>query len=244
MEYNTARNLINIKEYGRHIQRMVEYIKTIDDRDKRNQQAKIVIEMMGFLNPHLRNVEDFRHILWDHLFFIADFNLDVDSPYPVPEKATYKGKPEALAYPKRKPRYTHLGKNVELLINRALEETNPEKKEAMATNIAYYMKVCYNTWHREDVQDDAVRTELSIITKGQLKAGDDIAAVKNNLDTTNFNVPSNSKKFFNNRNTDGPARPGANRRPSGGGGRNAGSRDPRRDERDKNNPRNNYKKRY
>ena len=83
-----------MREYGRHIQKMVEYVLSIEDKDKRQQQAQVVIELMGFLNPHLRNVEDFRHKLWDHLFFISDFNLDVASPYPIPQKETYKSKPD------------------------------------------------------------------------------------------------------------------------------------------------------
>src|SRR5678816_2411604 len=90
MEYNTTRNDMSMREYGRHIQKMVEYLLTIEDKEKRQQQAQVVIELMGFLNPHLKNVEDFRHKLWDHLFFISDFTLDVDSPYPIPQKETYK----------------------------------------------------------------------------------------------------------------------------------------------------------
>src|ERR1044072_1539014 len=128
MEYNTTRNYLSMREYGRHIQKMVEYLLTVDDRAERQRQAMIVIELMGFLNPHLKNVEDFRHMLWDHLFFISDFKLDVDSPYPIPQKETYKAKPDPMDYPKRHPRFSHLGKNLELVIDKALKEENPEKK--------------------------------------------------------------------------------------------------------------------
>jgi len=260
MEYNTSRNSISIREYGRHIQRMVEYIMTIEDRDKRNRQAKLVIELMGFLNPHLRNVEDFRHILWDHIFFISDFKLDVDSPYPIPEKATYKGKPDPMAYPKRKPKYAHLGKNVELLINKALAEPDAEKKEAFATTIAYYMKICYSNWHKEDAQDDSIKTELSILTKGQLEVGDDLANKKmppsDNFSRPGISNVGGNKKYFNNRQGGGgPSRNGGNSKsgngPSrggnsrdGGGGGLGRSNDGRRDDRNKNNNRNNFKKRY
>ena len=79
MDYNTGRNYLGMKEYGRHVQRMVEYLLTIEDRAKRQQQAQGVIELMGFLNPHLKNVEDFKHKLWDHLFFISDFNQNFTS---------------------------------------------------------------------------------------------------------------------------------------------------------------------
>jgi hypothetical protein len=158
-----------MKEYGRHIQRMVEFVLTIEDKEKRNQQAKIIIELMGVLNPHLKNVEDFRHMLWDHLFFISDFKLDVDSPYPIPEKATYKVKTQPMGYPKRHPRFSHLGKNLELVIDKALQENDPEKKAAFANSIAYYMKLSYSNWHKELVHDETIRTELDSITGGQLE---------------------------------------------------------------------------
>src|SRR5688572_15128614 len=138
MEYNTTRNYLSMREYGRHVQRMVEHLLTIDDRERRQQQAQVIIELMGILNPHLKNVEDFRHKLWDHLFFISDFKLDVDSPYPIPQKETYKAKPKPLAYPKRYPRYSHLGKNLELVIDKALKEELPEKRQGFANAIAYY----------------------------------------------------------------------------------------------------------
>lgn len=169
MNYNTGRNYLSMREYGRHIQRMVEYVLTIEDKEKRNEQAKIIIELMGVLNPHLKNVEDFRHMLWDHLFFISDFKLDVDSPYPIPEKETYKAKTQPMGYPKRHPRFSHLGKNLELVIDKALNESDPEKKAAFANSIAYYMKLSYSNWHKELVPDESIRTELDSITGGQLE---------------------------------------------------------------------------
>ena len=158
-----------MKEYGRHIQRMVEHVLTIEDRQKRQQQSQVIIELMGFLNPHLKNVEDFRHLLCDHLFFVSDFKLDVDCPYPIPTRETYKLKPEPLPYPKRKPRYSHLGKNLEIVIDKALKEENPEKRVGFANAIAYYMKLAYSNWHKELVHDDGIRAELNIITGGQLE---------------------------------------------------------------------------
>lgn len=169
MEYNTVRNYLVMREYGRHIQRMVEHVLTIEDPQTRQQQAHVVIELMGVLNPHLRNVEDFRHKLWDHLFFISDFKLKVESPYPIPEKATYKAKPAPLPYPRRYPKFSHLGKNLELVINKALQEENPEKKAGFANAIAYYMKLAYSNWHKELVHDDAIRSEMNNITGGQLE---------------------------------------------------------------------------
>jgi hypothetical protein len=169
MEYNTTRNHLVMREYGRHIQKMVEYVRSIEDPSKRQRQAQAVIELMGFLNPHLRNVEDFRHKLWDHLFYISDFELQVDSPYPRPQKETYKSKPEPLMYPKRHPKYSHLGKNLEMIINKALSEQDPEKRDGFANAVAYYMKLAYSNWHKELVHDDAIRSELDNITGGALE---------------------------------------------------------------------------
>ena len=169
LQYNTSRKYLGLREYGRHIQKMVDYLLTLEDRDKRNQQAKAVIELMGFLNPHLRNVEDFRHMLWDHLFAISDFTLDVDSPYPIPQKETYKLQGEPMKYPRRYPKYAHLGKNLELVIDKALHEQDQEKKVEFANSIAYYMKLTYSNWHKEMVHDDSIRTELNLMTNGELE---------------------------------------------------------------------------
>jgi len=169
MEYNTTRSYLTMREYGRHIQKMVDYLLTIEDKEKRQRNAMSLIELMGFLNPHLKNVEDFRHKLWDHLFLISDFKLDVDSPYPIPTRETLKAKPEPLPYPKRYPKFNHLGKNIEVVINKALKEENPEKRQGFANAIAYYMKLTYSNWHKELVHDDNIQSELQSITDGQLE---------------------------------------------------------------------------
>lgn len=169
MEYNTTRNYLVIREYGRHIQKMVEYIQTIEDPEKRQRNAQVVIELMGVLNPHLKNVEDFRHKLWDHLFLISDFKLDVKSPYPIPTREKLKAKPDPLPYPKRYPKFSHLGKNLELIINKALDEQDGEKRQGFANAIAYYMKLAYSNWHKDMVHDDAIQSELKNITQGQLE---------------------------------------------------------------------------
>ena len=168
MEYNTIRNQLVMREYGRHIQKMIEHLVSIEDPDRRQAKAQAVIELMGFLNPHLKNVEDFRHKLWDHLFLISDFKLEVKSPYPIPTKETLKAKPKPLHYPKRYPKFSHLGKNLEVVINKALKEENPDKRLGFANAVAYYMKLAYNNWHKEIVHDDAIQQELTGITDGQL----------------------------------------------------------------------------
>lgn len=216
MEYNTDRNYLGMKEYGRHVQKMVEFLLTIEDRDKRQQQAQSVIELMGFLNPHLKNVEDFRHKLWDHLFFISDFKLDVDSPYPIPQKETYKQKPDPMPYPKRHPKYAHLGKNLEVVIDKALKEEDPEKKAGFAHAIAYYMKLAYSNWHKELVHDDAIRSELNNITGGELEFSNTPYIKHRNQNFERDEYPSGGRSGGRWQQNFG----GRNRNNNGGGGRN------------------------
>jgi hypothetical protein len=208
MEYNTTRNHLTIKEYGRHIQKMVEYVLTIEDREKRQKNAYALIELMGFLNPHLKNVEDFRHKLWDHLYLISDFKLDVDSPYPIPTKEILRAKPDKLSYPKRHPKYNHLGKNIEIVIDKALHEEDAEKRQGLANAIAYYMKLTYSNWHKELVHDDNIQSELSAITKGEL-VFNTRPFIKHRLDNNREDFVSNIGKHRkssgqrNNRNSQG-----------------------------------------
>jgi len=169
MDYNTTRSHLVMREYGRHVQGMVGHLLTIEDKERRQKNAQSVIELMGFLNPHLKNVEDYRHKLWDHLFLISDFKLEVESPYPIPTRESLKARPAALPYPKRYPRYSHLGKHLELIIAKAMAEENEEKRSGFAHIIAYYMKLAYNTWHKELIPDESIRSELNTITKGQLE---------------------------------------------------------------------------
>lgn len=169
MEYNTTRNHLIMKEYGRNIQKMIEYVLSIQDPDHRQANAMALIELMGTLNPHLRNVEDFRHKLWDHLFLISDFRLDVESPYPIPTRETLKARPERLPYPKKYPRNRHFGKNLEMVIDKAIAEDNIEKKEGFTQCIGNYMKLAYSNWHKESVHDDAIKAELTGITNGKLE---------------------------------------------------------------------------
>ncbi|GEP94852.1 DUF4290 domain-containing protein [Chitinophaga cymbidii] len=197
MEYNTARNHLIMREYGRNIQRMIEYILTLKDREHRQQQVMAVIELMGTLQPHLRNVEDFRHKLWDHLFLVSDFKLDVDSPYPIPTRETLKSKPERLPYPKKYPRNRHFGKNLEMVMDKAIKEENPEKKEGFTQVIGNYMKLAYSNWHKESVHDDAIKSELAIISQGALQyqpgAGGGAVSAGPNI---SYNVPGVDQQQF------------------------------------------------
>lgn len=156
-------------EYGRNVQKMVEYLMTVEDRAKRLQQAEIIIELMGTLNPHLKTIEDYKHKLWDHLFQMTEFKLDVDSPYPCPTPEMVFAKPEVLPYPQAPIKHRHLGKNIQDLLDRAVKETDPEKRAGLTQAIGYYMKLAYANWHREPVHDDMIKNELAEISGGALK---------------------------------------------------------------------------
>lgn len=203
MEYNTTRNDLVIREYGRNIQKMIEYLLTIEDREKRQRNAMIVIELMGTLNPHLRNVEDFRHKLWDHLFLISDFKLDVDSPYPIPTRETLRTKPEPLPYPKKHPAYRHFGKNLEVVIEKALKEPDEEKKEGFTQCIGNYMKLAYANWHKENVHDDMIRAELAAITHDELSYQGNYAVPNFPQENTGSSYRPNKRKNFQHKNGGG-----------------------------------------
>ncbi|MFI5140637.1 MAG: DUF4290 domain-containing protein [Sphingobacteriales bacterium] len=168
MEYNTTRSRLLMPEYGRNVQKMIEYLVTIEDREKRLKQAEVVIELMGTLNPHLKTIEDYKHKLWDHLYQMTDFNLDVDSPYPCPTPEMIFKKPEVLPYPQENIPHRHLGKNIQALLDKALAETDEEKRQGLTQAIGYYMKLAYANWHKEPVHDDMIKSEIKEITGGQL----------------------------------------------------------------------------
>lgn len=169
MEYNTTREKLLIPEYGRNVQKMVEYMMTIPERDKRTRYAEMIIDLMATLNPGLKIMEDYKHKLWDHLHFISDFKLDVDSPYPAPTREEMFARPDPLPYPQTKVAVRHFGKNLNALVEKALAETDEEKRRNLTQLIGYYMKLAYINWHREPVHDDMIRNELSVLTNGKLQ---------------------------------------------------------------------------
>lgn len=170
MEYNTTRSQMQMPEYGRTIQSMAEHLLTIDDPAARLKNAEAVIDVMAILNPQLRQIEDYRHKLWDHLYQMTEFKLEVaNPPYPKPSIEELRKKPEPLPYPAKPIKHRHLGGNVEQLLAKAAAETDPEKKEGFTQHIAYFMKLAYATWHKEPVADDVIKAELSTISGGALQ---------------------------------------------------------------------------
>nr|WP_262245696.1 DUF4290 domain-containing protein [Parapedobacter soli] len=177
-DYNSTRPKLILAEYGRNVQNMVDYICTLPSKEERNRHAQVVIDMMGFLNPHLRDVADFKHKLWDHLYIISDFKIDVDSPYPVPEKGSIRHKPEMLNYPQHRIRYKHYGHTIERMIERAKMMRDPEKKQNMTLSIANFMKMAYLTWNKDSVEDEAIIADLRELSDGELQLPADVVLTK------------------------------------------------------------------
>lgn len=169
MEYNSSRNMMVIPEYGRNIQKMIEYAITIEDREERNRAARAIVAVMGYLNPQIRDIVDFKHKLWDHLFLISDFKLDVDSPYPIPPRETLKVKPQRITYPESKIRYKYYGKAMEQMIRKIGEMEDGEKKDHIAQNLANFMKMSYLTWNRDSVDDATIIGHLEELSTGKVK---------------------------------------------------------------------------
>jgi len=168
MEYNTSRKKLVLPEYGRNIQKMVMLTKAEPDKDKRNQMAQAIIAIMGNMNPHLRDIVDFKHKLWDHLAIISEFDLDIDSPYEVPKIETLNEKPEVVPYKTQVTKFKHYGQTIEKMVDVAVHMEEGELKETLIQLIANHMKKSYLTWNKEAVADEQIFKDLKIISNGKI----------------------------------------------------------------------------
>lgn len=168
LEYNAERPHLIIPEYGRHLQKLIDQATEIPDREERNKAAKYIIQVMGTLNPHLRDVPDFQHKLWDQIFIMSDFRLDVDSPYPIPTRDVINLKPERLPYPQRNPKYRFYGNNITNMINVANSWEEGEMKSALVKVIANHMKKSYLSWNKDTVTDTVIFEHLYELSGGKL----------------------------------------------------------------------------
>ena len=202
LEYNSSRNKLVISEYGRHIQKLVEHALTLKDKEKRQKMANGIIDIMGELNPQLRDVADFKHKLWDHLFVISNFELDVDSPYENPIIEKLFEKPEPLAYPNSKIKYNHYGKVIELMIDEAIKMEDQELKSKLVIAIANQMKKSYVNWNLDTVEDEIILNQLTKLSKGKLSVpeGTELSKFTPNPKHQNPHVRKKKKNNRNNRN--------------------------------------------
>jgi hypothetical protein len=193
-DYNSTRNKLILSEYGRNVQNMVKYIVALPTKEERNRYAQVVIDLMGFLNPHLRDVADFKHKLWDHLHIISDFQIDVDSPYPKPTPEAIHLKPEPLKYPHQRIKYKHYGKTIELMIEKAKSIDDPDRKRHMVQAVANFMKMAYVQWNKDSVTDESILNDLYKLSGGELKLEENI-----NLNRVEYRANPHSSSSSSNR---------------------------------------------
>ena len=168
LEYNTEREHLIIPEYGRHIQKMINYATSRETKEERNKVAGAIIAVMGNLQPHLRDVPDFQHKLWDQLFIMSDFKLDADSPYEKPQREVLEARPEPLGYPQNYPKYRFYGNNIKTMIDVANTWEEGEMKEALVYTIANHMKKCFLNWNKDTVEDRVIFQHLYELSEGKI----------------------------------------------------------------------------
>jgi hypothetical protein len=173
-DYNTARKRLVLPEYGRNIQKMVDIIMATEDRAERNRLSQALIAVMGNLNPHLRDIHDFKHKLWDHLAIMSDFKLDIDYPYDIPVPETFQEKPRIVTNTQSPIRYKHYGKVLQQMVDYACTMEDGEERQALISIIANHMKKSYLTWNREAVDDQVIINDFMVLSKGKIKLDDTV----------------------------------------------------------------------
>jgi len=226
MEYNTKRNKLVIPEYGRNVQKMVEYDISIKDKEKRNELARLIVRIMTQMHISSGSYGDYTHKIWDHLFIISDFLLDVDSPYPLPDKSKIEKDPEPIEYSDGKIKHKTYGRNLQKIIQKAIEWEEGEEKEALVKLIANNLKKAYLNWNSLSVDDEQIKKDLDKLSGGKLKLPDD------------YVFPSTYELVGKKKNYSKENRGSQNR-----GGQNRGKKSNRNDNRSNRNNSSNYKRR-
>ncbi len=196
--YNTERVKLYIPEYGRNVQKMVDYLKTIEDRAKRNEQARAIIKVMEILNPSVHLEEDFEHKLWDHLYIISGFDLDIDAPYPMPAPESLNQKPERVPINNKPIKAIHYGRNIENIIALISEKEDGEAKTAMIRQLAVYMRQQYLIWNKETVADETIFQDIERLSDYKIKVPEGLQL--NRVDSNaNYSRPGQNpqKKMWN-----------------------------------------------
>ncbi len=200
MEYNTTRGKLILPEYGRNVQNMIAHAMEISDRKERNRAAQAIIEVMGQLNPHLRDVDDFRHKLWTHLFVMSDFNLEVDSPYEIPKPESLQEKPKLMAYPKSKIRYGHYGKYTQEILESAKGISKEDERDYLKNTMANFMKKQFLSYNNDTVENHVIADQLKELSKGDLvlENPDELMNTNVLLRSMGIGGNNNNKKFSKN----------------------------------------------
>jgi hypothetical protein len=169
MEYNTERNHLILREYGRNVQRMVVYLKTIEDQEKRNSYASTLVELMKSINPNVKDVPEYDQKVWDDLFIISGFKLDVVGPYPQPAPGVLTKKPEKVSYKYNRIKFKHYGRSLEILISDAMKLTEENEIKGAVISIGRLMKTFYQTWNKEEISDQTILKTIKELSNGQLE---------------------------------------------------------------------------
>lgn len=193
MKYNTEVKRLILPEYGRNIQNMVDYCLTIEDREERKRCANSIINIMGNMFPHLRDVNDFKHILWDHLAVMADFKLDIDYPYEIVKKENLYARPPRIPYNNQRIRYRHYGKTMELMIHKAIEMEAGKEKDQLVKLLANHMKKAFLTWNKESVDDRKIFKDLAELSQDQIVLNEEQYKLTESRDILARNIPVNKK---------------------------------------------------
>lgn len=197
LNYNTEKEGLIYREYGRNIQKLINFCKTMEDREKRTLMANAIVNLMGEMHPNLRNLEEFKQKLWNQLYTIADFDLDVDSPHPVPNNyGEVKQIPGDIAYPQGRIKKRHYGKNIDNLVRKAKTIKDPDKQLEFAKVIASYMKIVHKNWNRENISDEVVKNDLYQLSDGELdlREEESIVAASSRRTSNNNNNNSNNRR--------------------------------------------------
>jgi len=174
MDYNTNRKKLKLPEYGRNIQKMVDFVVEIEDRDERNKAAQQIIDIMGNMYPYLRDISDFKHKLWDHIAIMSDFKLDIDYPYDPPEPSTFEELPKSVPYDQSSLKYRHYGKIMEKMISKAVEyDDNKPEKKVLIELLANHMKKSFLLWNKDSVNDDKIFEDLGELSDGKIQIDED-----------------------------------------------------------------------
>lgn len=168
-EYNTSRPHIILKEYGRNVQKLIEYIRSIPSKEKRTELSYTLIELIKQLTPTIKEQGDDPQRLWDDLYIIADFDLDVNNPFPVPERDILFKKPDRMSYPQSDVRFKHYGKNIEKLVKEALKKDDPQEREEAIIYLGKLMKTFYGNWNKETIDDSVILKDIQLMSGGALK---------------------------------------------------------------------------
>lgn len=209
LEYNTTRDKLTIPEYGRNVQKMIQHIKTVDDKAKRTRMAYAVVSIMGQMNSQNKDAGDFQQKLWDHLHIIGNFELDIDAPYPAPSPEVLHAKPERVPYATGRIRYSHYGKHMEAIIEKVAELEDGDDKETLVRIIANHLKKSYLTWNRESVNDDLIISHLEELGKGKIKVPEDLNLL-NTADILNRNAQKKKPQRDNRKHGGGKRRSNRN----------------------------------